>query len=70
MSDIVVLLTTFLLTIFVDLTVAVAFGMILALFLFMKSMTTISEVTSLKEKPVSERNDVEPIMYKELASSC
>lgn len=49
-SDVAVLLTTFALTVFVDLTVAVEVGMILALFLFMKTMGGISEVTSLKEE--------------------
>src|SRR5207344_3255105 len=45
-SDVAVLLTTFLLTVFVDLTVAVQVGMVLAAFLFMKRM---SEVTNVRE---------------------
>ncbi len=43
-SDVAVLLTTFFLTIFVDLTVAVEVGMVLASFLFMKNMADITQV--------------------------
>jgi sulfate permease, SulP family len=46
-GDIAVLLLTFLLTVFVDLTVAVGFGMILAVFLFMKRISDTTKVTSL-----------------------
>ncbi len=38
-SDMIVLLITFLLTVFIDLTVAIEIGMILAAFLFMRDMT-------------------------------
>jgi SulP family sulfate permease len=44
-SDVAVLLTTFLLTVLVDLTVAIAVGMVLASFLFMKRMSEVSNVT-------------------------
>jgi SulP family sulfate permease len=44
-SDVLVLLTTFLLTVLVDLTVAVEVGMVLAAFLFMKRM---AEVTNIR----------------------
>lgn len=56
LGDIAVLMTTFLLTVLVDLTVAVEVGMILAAFLFMKRMADISKVTSLAvlEKEASE----------------
>ncbi len=47
LGDIGVLLSTFLLTVFVDLTVAVEVGMILGAFLFMKRVSDISKVTSL-----------------------
>lgn len=55
-SDATVLLATFLLTIFVDLTVAIEIGMILAAFLFMRKMMQTSSVlqTGL---PVDERPD-------------
>ncbi len=43
-SDATVLLATFLLTVFVDLTVAIEIGMILAAFLFMRKMMQVSSV--------------------------
>ncbi|MBI1909999.1 MAG: STAS domain-containing protein [Deltaproteobacteria bacterium] len=47
--DLAVLLTTFLLTVFVDLTVAVEVGMLLSLILFMKRMTDVTSVREVKE---------------------
>ncbi|MEX2188487.1 MAG: sulfate permease [Pirellulales bacterium] len=47
LSDTAVLLTTFGLTVFVDLTVAVGVGMVLASFLFMKRMAEVSNVSAL-----------------------
>ncbi|MBP9853574.1 MAG: sulfate permease [Candidatus Omnitrophica bacterium] len=44
LSDILVLLTTFLLTVFVDLTVAIQVGVVLAAFLFMKRMVEITDI--------------------------
>jgi SulP family sulfate permease len=44
-SDMAVLLTTFFLTVFVDLTVAIEIGMVLAAFLFMRKMIRFSEVS-------------------------
>ncbi len=46
-SDMAVLVTTFVLTVVVDLTVAIEIGMILAVFLFMRKMIRFSEVNSL-----------------------
>lgn len=46
-SDIAVLLATFLLTVFVDLTAAIEIGMVLATFLFMRRMIQFSEVSTL-----------------------
>lgn len=46
-GDIAVLLTAFFLTVFVDITVAIMFGMILAAFLFMKRMSDFSKTVSL-----------------------
>lgn len=43
-SDIVVLIITFLLTLFFDLVIAIEFGMVLAAFLFLKRMSDIAEV--------------------------
>ncbi len=61
-GDIVVLLATFLITVLVDLTVAVEVGMVLALFLFMKRMGKISGVislTSLEKKHAEEAEKYE-----------
>lgn len=46
--DVIVLLTTFLLTVFADLTVAIQVGMILAALLFMQRMSKLSEVTAIE----------------------
>jgi len=61
-SDAAVLLTTFLLTIFIDLTVAIEIGMILAAFLFMRQMMQTSSVqqTALSFEDVSEEI---PLVY-------
>ena len=49
-SDRAILLTTFLLTVFIDLTVAIEIGMILAAFLFMRNMIKSSAVSSLTKE--------------------
>ena len=49
-SDVVVLLTTFLLTVLIDLTVAISVGMVLAAFLFMKRMAEVTNVRALKQE--------------------
>ncbi|HLX66735.1 MAG TPA: SulP family inorganic anion transporter, partial [Puia sp.] len=54
-SDVAILLTTFFLTVVVDLTVAIEIGMILAAFLFMRSMIRSSSVSSLV--PLDDEND-------------
>ncbi len=46
-SDVAVLLTTFLLTVFIDLTVAIQFGLLLAVLLFLKRVIETSEVEVL-----------------------
>ena len=46
-SDAAVLITTFLLTVLFDLTLAIEIGMVLAVFLFMRDMIKISNVSSL-----------------------
>lgn len=70
-GDVAVLLTTFLLTVLVDLTVAVEVGMILAVFLFMKRMGDLSEIVSLttlekKYSEGSEKYEMEGIEKKQL----
>ena len=46
-SDVIVMLTTFFLTVLVDLTVAIEVGMILAAFLFMKRMSEVANVSAV-----------------------
>ena len=46
-SDILVLLSTFVLTVIVDLTVAIQVGMVLAMFLFMKRMAEVTNVRAI-----------------------
>jgi sulfate permease, SulP family len=56
-SDVAVLFTTFLLTVFVDLTVAIEVGMVLAAFLFirrMASVTNVSDVTREVEDAIGD----------------
>ena len=56
-SDVAVLLTTFVLTVLVDLTVAIEVGMVLAAFLFMRrmaSVASVSHVTSMLEEELGE----------------
>jgi SulP family sulfate permease len=67
-SDIAVLLATFLLTVLVDLTVAIEVGMVLAAFLFMKRMsevTNISVLTHEFEDPTYDfENDPNAIKHR------
>lgn len=53
-SDIAVLVTTFLLTVLVDLTVAIGVGMVLASFMFMKRMSEVSEVNAIRGENLDE----------------
>jgi SulP family sulfate permease len=46
-SDLIVMLTTFLLTVIIDLTIAIQVGMVLAAFLFMKRMSDVASVQAL-----------------------
>ncbi len=48
-SDVLVMLTTFGLTILVDLTVAIEVGVVLAVFLFMKRMIAVTETTAITQ---------------------
>lgn len=52
-SDTAVFLVTFLITVFIDLTVAIEVGIGLAAFFFIKKMIDLSEVQSQRENPVS-----------------
>jgi SulP family sulfate permease len=53
-SDVAVLLTTFLLTVLIDLTVAISVGMVLAAFLFIKRMAEVTNVRALKQGILEE----------------
>ena len=59
-SDAAVMLSTFLLTVFVDLTVAIEIGMVLAAFLFMRRMMQISNV-NIVTKEINEADDKQAI---------
>ena len=63
-SDIVVLLTTFLLTVLIDLTVAIEVGIVLAAFLFMRRMVEVTEVNYLNESLTEEENILDPDAVK------
>ncbi|MCK9347023.1 MAG: sulfate permease [Bacteroidales bacterium] len=58
-SDVAVLLTTFLLTVFFDLTVAIELGLLLAMFLFMRRVIETSSVSVLRDTvDLSHESDV------------
>jgi sulfate permease, SulP family len=50
-SDVTIMVTTFILTVLVDLTVAIEIGMVMAAFLFMRNMIKSSNVTLLTNDP-------------------
>lgn len=56
-SDVAVMLTTFLLTVVVDLTIAIAVGMVLAAFLFMKRMAEVASVDAVRPVIQGEFDD-------------
>lgn len=58
-SDIIVLVTTFVLTVVFDLVVAIEVGIILAAILFMKRMSEVTEVFGWKTIEESESEDIE-----------
>jgi SulP family sulfate permease len=49
-SDVIVLLTTFTLTVFVDLTVAIEVGMVLAAFLFIRRMSQVTNISAITDE--------------------
>lgn len=73
-GDIAILLTAFFLTVFVDITMAITVGMVLASLLFMKRMSDFSKVISLdqifEEEPgeFPERSDPESLDRKKIPS--
>jgi sulfate permease, SulP family len=62
-SDTAVLLTTFFLTVLIDLTIAIEIGMVLAAFLFMRKMVKFSEVNILTRQLTegNEEKDFDPV---------
>jgi len=56
-SDVAVLLTTFGLTVFADLTIAVGFGMVLASLLFMKRMADVANIAAIKDEISGDAED-------------
>jgi SulP family sulfate permease len=65
-SDVIVLLLTFLLTVLVDLTVAVEIGLVAAAFLFMKRMSEVTNVSALTREFVEETAADSPL-YADVA---
>lgn len=65
-SDVAVLLTTFLLTVIVDLTVAIEVGMVLAVLLFMRRMAAVTniEVINREMKDEDEKDDPNSILKR------
>ena len=57
-SDVAVLLTTFGLTVLVDLTVAISVGMVLAAFLFIRRMAMTTNVVAIAGQPFDDEDDV------------
>ena len=60
-SDVAVLLTTFALTVFVDLTVAISVGMVLASFLFIRRMASVTSVTMVTDDISDDTLDVRQV---------
>lgn len=66
-SDILVLITTFLLTVIFDLVIAIEVGVVLAAFLFMKRMADVTDIKGwkyLKEDDYNEEHDPDNISLK------
>jgi SulP family sulfate permease len=57
-SDVAVLLTTFCLTVLVDLTIAIEVGMVLAAFLFMRRMAEVTNISAFKRE-MEDDSDVD-----------
>jgi SulP family sulfate permease len=60
-ADVVVLLTTFILTVVVDLTVALQVGMVLAAILFMKRMAEVTNVQAVTRELIDLPEDADPM---------
>ncbi|HEX6308389.1 MAG TPA: SulP family inorganic anion transporter [Longimicrobiales bacterium] len=60
-SDIAVLLTTFVLTVLIDLTVAIEAGVVLAAFLFMKRMSEVTNISAVRREFEDDTNGGQPL---------
>lgn len=67
-SDVAVLVTTFLLTVIVDLTVAIEIGMVLSAFLFMHRMSEVTAVQAVTQQLARERLDDTDVPLEKLTS--
>ncbi|MDR0645513.1 MAG: sodium-independent anion transporter, partial [Elusimicrobiota bacterium] len=67
MSDILVLLSTFGLTVVKDLVVAIEFGLVLAAILFMKRMSDVYQVSNADDDILDEVHDKDAIEFKTIA---
>jgi SulP family sulfate permease len=65
-NDVAVLLATFLLTVLVDLTLAIEIGIVLAAMLFMRRMAMITQISSITSKFTTERTDTTADFPEEL----
>lgn len=63
-SDMIVLVTTFLLTIFLGLTTAIAVGLVLAMFLFMKRMEAVTNVDFISNSREDKTDEEDPDSIK------
>lgn len=63
-SDMIVLFATFLLTVFLDLTVAIGVGMVLAMFLFMKRMEAVTNVDFISNSREDKTDEEDPDSIK------
>jgi len=67
-SDVAVLLTTFFLTVIVDLTVAIEIGMVLSAFLFMHRMSEVTAVNAVTQQLAREERDEGDVPLAQLTS--
>jgi sulfate permease, SulP family len=63
-SDLTVLLTTFFLTVLVDLTVAVEVGMVLAAFLFMRRMAEVTNISAITREFRDDADEADPSAHR------
>jgi SulP family sulfate permease len=68
LSDILVLLTTFGLTVLKDLVAAIEFGLVLAAVLFMKRMSEVYQVSNADDDIIDEVHDKDDIEFKKIAA--